>query len=115
MNNKSEAMALAGLLNLSDFLNIQGLHIYGDSKVVIDHVKFVHFIKNINLAGWLDRIASIWKSRKDYTIQHIDKAFNKEADALSKEGLSSPNELWKVSITVGDVRHNIQDFYLPGT
>lgn len=91
-NNKAEAMALAGLLKFCDFLNIQGLHIFGDSKVMIDHVKSVHIINNINLAGWLSRIDSICKSRMEYSIQHIDRAKNSMADALSKKGLSSPNE-----------------------
>ena len=112
-NNKVEAIALVGLLSFSDFLNIQGLHIFGDSMVIIDHVKSVHIIQNINISGWLDRIASIWNSRKDFTIQHIERTF--KADALSKEGVSSPNEIWKVSITVGDIQRNIQDFRLPGT
>lgn len=37
-NIKAKAMALAGLLSISLFLNIQSLQIYGDSKVIIDHV-----------------------------------------------------------------------------
>lgn len=37
-NNMAEAMALAGLLNFCLFLNLQGVSIYGDSKVMVDFV-----------------------------------------------------------------------------
>lgn len=114
-NNKVEAMALAGLLIFCDYLNIQYLQIFGVSKVIIDHVKSIHSIKNHNLSGWLNRIDSIWKSWKDYFIRHIDRAKNKDADSLSKKGLSSQNEFWKMSISLGDELHHIQDFIPPGT
>lgn len=72
-NNKVEAMAPAGLLSFCEFLNIQELKIFGDSKMIIDHVRSKHVIKNINLSGWLNRIETIWNRMKDYSIAHIDK------------------------------------------
>lgn len=88
-NNKVEVMALAGLLSISDFLNLQGLKIYGDFKMIIDHVRSKHTIKNYNLSEWLERIMSIWVSRPDFSIEHINKGTNAVADALSKKGLFS--------------------------
>lgn len=38
-NNKVEVMALARLLSISDFLNLPELKIYGDFKMIIDHVR----------------------------------------------------------------------------
>lgn len=58
-NNKAEVMALAGLLIFCDYLNIHDMQIFGDSKVIIDHVRFIHSIKIHNLLGWLSRIDSI--------------------------------------------------------
>lgn len=104
-------MALTGLLKFCDYLNIRGLHIFDDSKVIINHIKSVHSIKNHNLLGWLSRIDSLSKTRKDYSIHHTDRGKNKVADALSKEGLSSPNELWKMCISTGDVRHHIKNSF----
>jgi len=45
-NNKAEAMALSGLLHFNTFLNIPSLQIYGDSKLIIDHVIGKLSIKN---------------------------------------------------------------------
>lgn len=38
-NNNSKAMALWDILWLAKFLNISEIHIYGDSKIILDHVK----------------------------------------------------------------------------
>jgi len=89
-NNRAEAMALAGLLTINNFLEIQKLQIFGDSKVITEHVLSKHQVKNIHIAGWLDRIAVLWRKGKDYHISHIDRHKNKKADALSKLGLTLP-------------------------
>lgn len=108
-------MALAGLLFMSDFLGIQKLHIFGDSKVIIDHVQSKHIIRNIHLSGWLNRVEAMWSTRKDYTISHIAPEKNRRADALSKEGLSSPQGTWRMQLTVDNISHQIQDFSMPDT
>lgn len=113
-NNKAEVMALAGLLYFCDFLGISGLHIFGVSKLIIDHVKSVHHIQNINLLGWLHRISYIWHAHQDYSIQHIQRAYNLDADSLSKSGLSSTEQSWQVQISVGEIQHEIVEFSLPG-
>lgn len=89
-NNKAEIMALAGLIAFSDFLGIKNLHIFGDSKVTIDHVLSKNRIRNIHLSAWLNRIEDWWHNRRDYTISHIARGKNRRADILSKQGLTSP-------------------------
>lgn len=37
-NNRAEAVALAGILSFCNFLDIPFLQIYGDSRIIIDHV-----------------------------------------------------------------------------
>lgn len=44
-NNRAEAVALAGLLSFCNFLDILFLQIYGDSRIIIDHVLSKHNIK----------------------------------------------------------------------
>lgn len=113
-NNRAEAVALTGLLSFCIFLNIPNMKIYGDSRIIIDHVLQKHYIKNIHLAGWLDRIAVLWNSRRDYSISHIDKNQNKEADTLSKMGLTAPQGIWRAQITTVSHCFQIQDFRFPG-
>lgn len=104
-------MALSGLLLFSIFINIKSLRIYGDSKIIIDHVNALHSIKNHYLFGWMNRIDSLSKTRKDYAINHVVRSHN----TLSKKGLQSQVGKWEMFITVGDIKHQIQDFSLPGT
>ena len=80
-NNKAEVMALAGLLSICDFLGLQKLPIFGDSKVIIEHVLFKHTIRNIHLLGWLNRVEVMWRNRKDFTISHITKDKNQRAQS----------------------------------
>lgn len=72
-NSKLEIMALAGLIVFSDFLGIKNLHIYGDSKVTIEHVLSKSRIRNIHLSGWLNWITDWWRTRTDYYISHIPR------------------------------------------
>lgn len=82
-------MALLGLLLFSIFLNIKSMQIYGGSKIIINHVNAKLPIKNHYLSGWMNKIESLWKTRKDYAINHVNRAHNTQADELSKKGLQS--------------------------
>lgn len=113
-NSKAEIMALAGLIYFSDFLGIQNLHIYGDSKVTIDHVQSRNSIKNIHLSGWLSWIEKLWHKRKDFSISHIGREKNSKADALSKLGLSAPQGVWRMQVILDNISFQIHDFQLPG-
>ena len=113
-NNRAEAVALAGLLSFCNFLDISFLQIYGDSRIIIDHVLSKHNIKNIHLDGWLERIAAIWKNKKAYRISHIDKNKNKKVDALSRRGFNSPQGVWRMRIKMDNTYFQIQDFCFPG-
>lgn len=97
-NIKVEAMALAGLLFICHFLNIQTLHIWGDSKVIIDHVSRKHHIKEQHLMGWMNRISSLWRQMEDYSIRHIYKSQNQQADILSKKALLSQLGIWNMEV-----------------
>ena len=55
-NTKAEAMALWGLLWFTNFFNIHDIHIYGDSKIIIDQENGCANINNPPLLGWLGRI-----------------------------------------------------------
>lgn len=88
-NNKAEAMALHGLLILCSFMDIGPINVYGDSKIIIDHVNGKLKISNDNLSGWLNRIASLWKSAT-FPIVHTKQNQNVHANALSKKGMHAP-------------------------
>ena len=60
INNKAGAMDFWGMLWLIKFLNIPEIHIYGDPKIILDHVKGKTLIKQPKLHGWLRRIQGLW-------------------------------------------------------
>ena len=63
----------------------------------------------------MSRIDTLWGRRNDYSIQHVNRAQNSQADVLSKRGLLSQMGKWKMDIKIEDETYSIQDFSLPGT
>ena len=114
-NIKAEAMALASLLSMCHFLNIQSLQIYGDSKVIIEHVTEKNHIKNQCLDGWMNRIMTLWRGMEGYSICHIYRSQNVQADILSKKGLLSHPGIWNMEVILEAESFHIQEFYLPGS
>lgn len=112
-SNRAEAMALHGLLIFCTFLEIDSIHIYGDSKVIIEHVIGKLSIKNDSLMGWMNRIAALWKPSR-FPISHIKRLNNVEADKLSKKGLQSSRGMWNLSISVYSITYFPQPFKIPG-
>jgi len=51
-NTRAEAMSLWGLIWFTHFLNIPDIHIFGDSKIIIDHVNGCEKI-NQRLLLWM--------------------------------------------------------------
>lgn len=113
MNNRAEAMVLHGLLIFCTILDIGPIHIYGDSKVIIEHVIGKHFIKNESLTGWMTRIAALWKPSL-YSISHIKQLQNEEADELSKKGLQSSRGMWHLSISIDSITYYPHPFIMSG-
>lgn len=112
-NNRAEAMALHGLLIFCTFLGIGSIHIYGDSKVIIEHVTGKLSINSGSLMGWMNRIADLWEPTR-FPISHIRRLQNLEADDLSKKGLLSPPGLWHLSISVDSWTYCPLPFKMPG-
>lgn len=97
-SNKAKAMALHGLLLFCTFMDIEPINVYGDSKIIIEHVNGKHAIQTDSLTGWLARIAALWKPAT-FPITHIRRNQNGQADILSKKGLHLPLGKWHLFIT----------------
>ena len=108
-------MALLSLLCFNKFLNILVLHIYGDSKIIIDHVLGKISINNHFLIGWMKKIEIFWQAQNGFSIQHVDRSQNEQADRLSKKGLSQEPGKWYMDILLENITYNMEEFLLPGT
>lgn len=112
-NSKAEAMALAGLLHFCLFLNLQGVSIFDDSKVLVDSLNGKVFIRNPQLLGWIERINFFWNRSEGASICHIKRDLNHVADGLSKKGLRMALGLWFLQVSFEGNVISIQDFLPP--
>ena len=88
-NNKAELVALWGGLRLAVLLQLQEVHIYGDSQVVIGWVTRTMNMQRPDLLGWLHRTQNLWESLNCPPIMHIFRESNTRADGLSRKGLGT--------------------------
>lgn len=86
-NNKAEIMALWGGLLAATDLQLQDIHIYGDSQLIIGWITNSFHIYSPPLIGWIDRTRSLWHRLNRPPIKHIFRENNTRADQLSKMGL----------------------------
>lgn len=114
INTKAEVMALWGLLWSTKFLDIQNIHVLGDSKTVVDYVGAQANIHKSSLQGWLNQIKQIWSSLNHPSIQHISRNLNTEADRLSKLGLRAELDGLHVIIKMQEIRHEVGVYPIPG-
>ena len=86
-NNSTEFAAIKVLLCLSHSIGILHLHIYGDSKLVINSLKLGKPPWNIFLLPLYDDIDRIRVHFQRIIFTHICQECNSEADLLSKKSL----------------------------
>jgi ribonuclease HI len=77
-------------LTIARLLEIQNLHVMGDSKVIIDWLNSKWNLQAINIEGWKTRIREQMAAFQGINFHHIYRESNKEVDFLSKRALSSP-------------------------
>ena len=85
---KAECLALSGLLWVACQIYLVKIWVFGDSKVLIDHMNQKDNIVNSCLLHWFERIHTLKKFFSSITFSHIYREKNNEADSLSKKGLS---------------------------
>jgi ribonuclease HI len=88
-NNEAEYNALILGLEEALKLGIHTIHIEGDSNLVIQQVQHLWKVKASSLILLCVKATSLLMQFKSYTIRHIPREENKDADALSKEALET--------------------------
>ena len=83
-NSKAELAAIHSVLELVVNRNITSLHIYGDSKMVVDWVNNKIKIKAPHIQQLLRVISRHLVTTSVFSITHICRELNTEADKLSK-------------------------------
>lgn len=88
-NNEAEYNALILGLEEALKLGIEHIQIEGDSNLVIQQVQHLWKVKATSLISLCAKASSLLLQFKSYTLSHIPREQNQDADALSKEALES--------------------------
>jgi ribonuclease HI len=99
-NTKAELLGLWVSLLLASSWNITLLLICGDSKVIIDWISRKSQLQAIHVESWKQKTLDLAKGIPNLRFQHVPRALNREADALSKKALRE--EVGRISIFHSD-------------
>lgn len=112
-NNFAELTALKLLLCWLIHKHIFAIQIYGDSMNVVNWVNGKYRCQHYMLMPLLEEIQTLKLLFNVFSIDHIYRDCNEEADRLSKEGLQQAVGTWRVTeqlqdqIRVSDLPPNI--------
>jgi ribonuclease HI len=92
-NNVAEYSALIFGLRKALKLNINKIHVKGDSKLIIEQVKGHYKCKSDNLKEYYEKAKELSKKFDKISFEHVYRDFNKRADELSNEGILKENKI----------------------
>ena len=86
-NSKGELLTLWMILLFSNHLKLYGIHIYCDSKVLIDWDSNDNNVNILPILTWMKNIILLISKFKDIYFSHVYRKQNQLADPLSKKVL----------------------------
>jgi hypothetical protein len=107
-NNIAEYKAVILGLRKQRALGVTTCIVKTDSKVVVGQVEKEYSAKDPVLMQYLTAVRSLERQFKGFTLQHVDHARNKEADALAKAaatGKTLPSDVFYHVIDTPSVRN----------
>jgi ribonuclease H / adenosylcobalamin/alpha-ribazole phosphatase len=88
-NNVSEYTGLLEGLKKAQELCIDELEVYGDSKLVINQMNGIWSVKHPNMKVLYEECKKVEKFFVNITYCHVERKFNKRADALANSALDA--------------------------
>ncbi len=86
-NNYAEYTALIHALRLLSVYEVDRLRIYTDSELMVQQVKGSYRVKEKSLRSLYAQVMSMLARYRDWSIQHIPRDENREADRLANQAL----------------------------
>ncbi|GJX49793.1 reverse transcriptase domain-containing protein [Tanacetum coccineum] len=83
-NNESEYEALIAGLRIAEQMGIKNLQAHVDSRLVANQVNGSYIAKESGMVQYLNKVKTLAKSFKEFSIKQIPRSENKKPDALSK-------------------------------
>lgn len=89
-NNEAEYEALLARLCLARSLNIEKIHIYSNSQLIIRQVTEKYQVRDAKMHAYLKRVKALLATMKEWTLTQIPCAENEGATLLAKMASASP-------------------------
>ncbi len=86
-NNVAEYKALIGGINLAKELGANEVHLIGDSELVVKQVRGEYKVKNAGIKPLHAEAKAALADFDDWTINHVRREMNADADRLVNEAL----------------------------
>lgn len=86
-NNFAEYTALVHALRLLSVYEVDRLRLYADSELVVQQIKGAYRVKERSLRSLYSQVMSMLARYRDWSIQHIPREENQEADRLANQAL----------------------------
>ncbi|RJQ54641.1 MAG: reverse transcriptase-like protein [Nitrospiraceae bacterium] len=87
-NNVAEYSALLKGLETARSLGIQEIRIFMDSELLVRQINGIYRVRNMNLMPLWVRAMNILKGFAHYTVRHVPREMNKEADSLARRAVT---------------------------
>ncbi|GKC36898.1 reverse transcriptase domain-containing protein, partial [Tanacetum coccineum] len=83
-NNEAEYEALIAGLRIAEQMGVKNLQAHVDSRLVANQVNGSYIAKESDMIQYLNKVKTLAKSFKEFSVKQIPRSENKKADALSK-------------------------------
>ncbi|GJR60762.1 reverse transcriptase domain-containing protein, partial [Tanacetum coccineum] len=83
-NNEAEYEALIAGLRIAEKMGVQNLQVNVDSKLVANQVNGTYIAKETDMVNNLEKVKTLAKAFREFSINQVLRKENKKADALSK-------------------------------
>ncbi|GKF90769.1 reverse transcriptase domain-containing protein, partial [Tanacetum coccineum] len=110
-NNEAVYEALIASLRIAEQMSVKNLQAHVDSRLVANQVNSSYIAKEPGIVQYLNKVKTLAKSFKEFSIKQIPRSENKKADALTKIASTSFAHLSK-QVLVEDVDPDLSLYFI---
>ncbi len=101
-NNIAEYTALIYALQEALILKADSVTVKSDSELMCRQIQGLYQVKNANIRPLFDQLAHLRKGFRSFTIEHVLRQDNKDADALSKKAIKKQAGVFALADNAGE-------------
>ncbi len=90
-NNQAEYQALIAALEKAISLGIRHVYVNSDSELMVKQLNGKYRVKNAHLKPLYQKVIQLQSSLETFTIRHIPREQNREADKLANKAFDTPD------------------------